>query len=80
MTRPGRVDVRDASRARRGARRDAAGPLRGGSSERGADFNEERRSAANREIFVKLVERYQVAIDETALVKAAAPTGKLAQR
>jgi len=44
------------------------------------DFNEERRSAANREIFAKLLGRYQVAVDEAALVKAAAPAGKLAQR
>jgi hypothetical protein len=44
------------------------------------DFNEERRSTANREIFEKLRERYQVAVDEAALAKAAAPSKKLAKR
>jgi hypothetical protein len=44
------------------------------------DFNEERRNTANREIFEKLRERYQVAVDEAALAKAAAPAKKLAQR
>lgn len=44
------------------------------------DFNEERRRTANREIFEKLRARYQVAVDETALAKAAAPDRKLARR
>jgi peptidyl-prolyl cis-trans isomerase C len=44
------------------------------------DFNEERRSTANREIFEKLCERYQIAVDEAALAKAAVPARKLAQR
>ena len=44
------------------------------------DFNEERRNTANREIFEKLRERYQVSVDEAALAKAAAPSKKLAQR
>jgi parvulin-like peptidyl-prolyl isomerase len=35
------------------------------------DFNEERRLAANRDIFEKLCQRYDVAVDETALTKAA---------
>jgi hypothetical protein len=35
------------------------------------DFNEERRRTANREIFEKLRERYQVNVDEGALMKAA---------
>jgi parvulin-like peptidyl-prolyl isomerase len=35
------------------------------------DFNEERRSTANREIFEKLRERYQVVVDEAALTNAA---------
>ena len=44
------------------------------------DFNEERRNTANREIFEKLRERYQVAVDEAALAKAARTAKKLAQR
>jgi hypothetical protein len=44
------------------------------------DFNEERRRTANREVFEKLRERYQVAVDEAALTKAAVPAGKTAQR
>jgi len=44
------------------------------------DFNEERRNTANREIFEKLRERYQVAVDEAALAKAAALEKKVAQR
>jgi len=44
------------------------------------DFNEERRRTANREIFEKLRERYQVAVDEAALAKAAALANKMAQR
>jgi len=44
------------------------------------DFNEERRRTANREVFAKLRERYQVAVDEAALAKAAAPATKLAQQ
>jgi parvulin-like peptidyl-prolyl isomerase len=44
------------------------------------DFNEERRNTANREIFEKLRERYQVAVDEAALTNAAGPAKKLAQR
>ena len=44
------------------------------------DFNDERRRAANLEIFEKLRERYQVRVDEAALAKAAAPASKMAQR
>ncbi len=44
------------------------------------DFNEERRNTANREIFEKLRERYQVAVDEAALLKAAGPAMQLVQR
>jgi peptidyl-prolyl cis-trans isomerase C len=44
------------------------------------DFNEERRRAANLAVFEKLRERYQVAVDEAALTRAAAPMKKLAQR
>jgi len=43
------------------------------------DFNEEHRRTANREIFEKLRERYQVAVDEAVLVKAAAAASKLPQ-
>jgi parvulin-like peptidyl-prolyl isomerase len=43
------------------------------------DFNDERRRTANREVFEKLRERYQVSVDEEALSKAAAP-GTTAQR
>ncbi|MBC8010071.1 MAG: peptidyl-prolyl cis-trans isomerase [Burkholderiales bacterium] len=41
------------------------------------DFNEERRSTANREIFEKLRERYQVTVDEAALANAS--TGSVQQ-
>ena len=44
------------------------------------DFQEERRYTANREIFEKLRERYQVKVDEPALAKIAAPTAKTAQQ
>jgi hypothetical protein len=44
------------------------------------DFTEERRSMANREIFEKLRERYQIAVDEAAVAKTAGPAKKLAQR
>jgi peptidyl-prolyl cis-trans isomerase C len=44
------------------------------------DFNDERRRAANREIFERLRERYQVDVDEAALAKAAALANRLAQR
>ena len=44
------------------------------------DFNDERRRAGNREIFEKLRERYEVAVDEAAMVKAASPASKTAQR
>lgn len=44
------------------------------------DFNDERRRTANREIFEKLRERYQVSVDEAALAKGAAPANKLAQQ
>jgi peptidyl-prolyl cis-trans isomerase C len=44
------------------------------------DFNEERRLSANREIFEKLRERYQVSVDEAALKKAAARGNKFVQR
>lgn len=44
------------------------------------DFHDERRRMANREVFEKLRERYQVTVDETALAKAAAPTEKTVQR
>ena len=35
------------------------------------DFNDERRQTANREVYEKLCQRYQVTVDETALAKAA---------
>ena len=44
------------------------------------DFNDERRRTANREIFGRLRERYQVAVDEAALTKAAAVPAKTVQR
>lgn len=44
------------------------------------DFNDERRRTANREIFGRLRERYQVAVDEAALTKAAAQPAKTVQR
>lgn len=44
------------------------------------DFNDERRRAANREVFEKLRERYQVSVDEAALTKAAVPPGKTARQ
>jgi peptidyl-prolyl cis-trans isomerase C len=44
------------------------------------DFNEERRRTANREIFQKLRERYQVSVDEAALTNATPATNKLARR
>jgi parvulin-like peptidyl-prolyl isomerase len=43
------------------------------------DFNEDRRRTANREVFEKLRERYEVAVDEAALAKAAPPV-RTAQR
>jgi peptidyl-prolyl cis-trans isomerase C len=42
------------------------------------DFNDERRRMANREVFEKLCQRYEVAVEEAALAKAAAM--KTAQR
>jgi hypothetical protein len=44
------------------------------------DLNDERRRAANREVFERLRERYRVTVDEAALTNAAAPANKLAQR
>ena len=44
------------------------------------DFNDERRRAANHEIFQKLRGRYQIAVDEDALAKFATAASKLAQR
>lgn len=44
------------------------------------DFNDEHRRTANRGIFDKLRERYQLSVDETALIKAAASAGKTAQQ
>ncbi|HUF63041.1 MAG TPA: peptidylprolyl isomerase [Verrucomicrobiales bacterium] len=44
------------------------------------DFNDERRRTANREVFEKLRERYQVFVDEAALTKAAIPPSKAAQQ
>lgn len=44
------------------------------------DFNEERRRAANKDIFERLRERYKVTVDEAALTKAAAPASKGASR
>jgi peptidyl-prolyl cis-trans isomerase C len=44
------------------------------------DFNEERRRTANREVFEKLRERYQVAVDEAALTQAAADPIKTAAK
>ncbi|MBC8039364.1 MAG: peptidyl-prolyl cis-trans isomerase [Opitutaceae bacterium] len=40
------------------------------------DFNEERRSTANREIFEKLLERYQVTVDEAALANISTGSAK----
>ncbi len=42
------------------------------------DFNEERRQTANREVFEKLCQHYEVSVDEAALAKAVAI--KTAQR
>ncbi len=81
MGRAGRVELRAAPRPRRAraaqrkrrtSRRCARRLLR--------DFNEERRRTANREVFEKLRERYQVAVDEAALAKAAAAPTRTAQR
>jgi hypothetical protein len=44
------------------------------------DLNEERRSTANREVFEKLRERYQIVVDEAAIVKAAPPLTETAKR
>lgn len=44
------------------------------------DFHEDRRTAANHEIFGKLRDQYQVTVDEAALAKAAALATKTAQR
>ena len=44
------------------------------------DFNDDRRRAANRAVFERLRERYQVTVDETAIAEAAAPPNKTAQR
>ena len=44
------------------------------------DFNEERRRTANREVFEKLRERYQVNVDEAALTNAEPAPNKLVQR
>lgn len=44
------------------------------------DLIDERRRAANAEIVEKLRERYQVSVDETALVEAASSVSKTAQR
>lgn len=44
------------------------------------DFNDERRRTANREVFEKLRERYQISVDEAALTKAAVPASKTAQQ
>ncbi|HEV7402176.1 MAG TPA: peptidylprolyl isomerase [Chthoniobacteraceae bacterium] len=44
------------------------------------DFRDEQRNAVNRAVFDRLRERYQVAVDEAALAKAAAPSIKTAQR
>jgi hypothetical protein len=44
------------------------------------DFTDERRRNANREMFEKLRERYQVTVDESALAKTAAPSRKIAQQ
>lgn len=43
------------------------------------DFNVERRRTANREIFEKLCERYEVSVDETAVTKATAAIPKTTQ-
>jgi parvulin-like peptidyl-prolyl isomerase len=44
------------------------------------DFNDERRRTANREVFEKLRERYEVTVDEAAITEAAAPASKTAER
>jgi hypothetical protein len=44
------------------------------------DFNDERRRTANREVFERLRDRYQISVDEAALIKAAAPASKTANR
>ena len=44
------------------------------------DFNEERRRTTNQEIFEKLRERYQVAVDEAALERTATSGSNLARR
>jgi peptidyl-prolyl cis-trans isomerase C len=44
------------------------------------DFQDERRRTANREVFEKLRERYQVSVDEVAITNAAAPANKTAAR
>ncbi|HEY5894895.1 MAG TPA: peptidylprolyl isomerase [Chthoniobacterales bacterium] len=44
------------------------------------DFSEERRRTANREVFERLRARYEIAVDEAAITKAAAPSNKTAQR
>jgi hypothetical protein len=44
------------------------------------DFHDERRRTANREVFERLRERYEVAVDEAAITKAAAAPTKTVQR
>jgi hypothetical protein len=44
------------------------------------DFNEERRRAANREVFERLRKRYHVAVDEASLTKAAEPSTRTVLR
>ena len=44
------------------------------------DLNDERRCTANREIFDKLRERYQIVVDEAAIVKTTPPSTQTAQR
>ncbi len=44
------------------------------------DYYDERRRTANREVFEKLRDRYQVTVDEAAITEAAAPPNKTAAR
>ncbi len=77
MERADCVELRTAPRPRRGAWRHAASQLRRSARRRWReDFNEERRRTANREIFEKLRERYQVSVDEAALTNAVPATNK----
>jgi hypothetical protein len=43
------------------------------------DFNEDRRRAANEEVFQRLKQRYQITVDEAAIRKAVNPMVATAQ-